>query len=237
MKIVHQIREIDDILLQHVNRSLILEHTPRYDGSGRDCVTSGRTDASGLLLVQRQIQSCCSSCWSPLGNVDCSWEGQSIAHTTAFLTQDKHNRASRPAALPLIQPLTRDSDWDIRKLLVVLRSSTVYLHIQVRFKRAHVHPSRCSICTTCVTGFTVFWLCVCAYSRTAQLSLIGKIAMTKWVLLNSSAPVIARVKMSISIQVAQYQISVAPSQSILSPSITLLPVTGRCLDPSVDRGG
>lgn len=112
MKIVHQIREIDDILLQHVNRSLILEHTPGYDGSGRDSVTSGRTDASGLLLVQRQIQSRCSSCWSPLGNVDCSWEGQSIAHTTAFLTQDKHNRASRPAALLLIQPLTRDSQTE-----------------------------------------------------------------------------------------------------------------------------
>lgn len=27
-----------------------MEHTPRYDGAGRDSVTSGQTDASRLLL-------------------------------------------------------------------------------------------------------------------------------------------------------------------------------------------
>ncbi len=29
--------------------SLTMEHTPRYDGAGRDSVTSGQTDTSGLL--------------------------------------------------------------------------------------------------------------------------------------------------------------------------------------------
>ena len=31
-------------------RSPTTEHTPRYDGAGRDSVTSGQTDTSGLLL-------------------------------------------------------------------------------------------------------------------------------------------------------------------------------------------
>lgn len=29
--------------------SLTTEHTPRYDGAGRDSVTGGQTDISGLL--------------------------------------------------------------------------------------------------------------------------------------------------------------------------------------------
>lgn len=98
-------------------RGLTTEHTPRYDGAGWDSVTGGQTDTSGLYSpAQRQIQSCCycSSCWSLLGSVDCSWEGRSIAHTKAILTQDKHNHASRLLLAPL---LTRESQTEARKLL------------------------------------------------------------------------------------------------------------------------
>lgn len=103
-------------------QSLATEYTPRYDGAGRD---RRQTDTSGLLPCNDRASpsACCSSCWSLFGSVDCSWEGRSIAHTEAILTQDKHNHAFGRAALLLMLLLTRKSQTEEHKLLENARSS------------------------------------------------------------------------------------------------------------------
>lgn len=70
----------DNILQQCLgtNRyhSLTTEHTPRYDAAGRDSVTSGQTDTSGLLLYRDRSSPAappvdlCLAAWTAVEKAD-----------------------------------------------------------------------------------------------------------------------------------------------------------------------
>lgn len=80
-----------------------MERGPADAGAGGDGGTSGQREASGLLLFGDRCGPATPPVDLCLAALDCSLEGRSIEHTTSILTQDKHDRASRPAP-PLLIP-------------------------------------------------------------------------------------------------------------------------------------